>query len=109
MGKTRRKRQVPESDEDVQPPPRCTQRAGAGAGGALSQLKKIGNAIETLPRVGNGKARHVVVPPGEPENAMAPAKKNLKGTRRTKTLQQNTVMVSVHLFLISEGSVSPEH
>ncbi|KAG2065163.1 hypothetical protein BDR04DRAFT_1161784, partial [Suillus decipiens] len=91
MVKARRKCQVAESDEDVQPPPRRTQRAGAGAGGALSQLRKIGNAIKTLPKVPNAKARHVVVPPGEPENAMAPAKKNLKGTRRAKAPQQNTM------------------
>ncbi|KAG1762051.1 hypothetical protein EV702DRAFT_1206794 [Suillus placidus] len=91
MGKqARRKHQVLESDEDVQPPPRRTQRPGASAGGVLSQLRKVGSAIETLPKVPVAKARNVVVPPDEPENAMAPAKK--KGTRREKVPWQNTVM-----------------
>ncbi|KAG0695194.1 hypothetical protein DFH29DRAFT_1005677 [Suillus ampliporus] len=78
----RRKRQVLKSDEDVQPPPRHTQRAGAGAGGVLSQLRKVPNA----------KAQNVVVPPEEPENAMAPSPAKKKGTRRTKAPRQNTVM-----------------
>jgi hypothetical protein len=110
MGKqARAKHQVLDSDEDeVQPPPHRTQQAGAGAGGAISQLRKVGNAIKTrtLARVPNVKARNVVVPPGKPENAMAPAKK--KSLRKAKTPGQNTI-VSVHLFLISEGAVSPEY
>ncbi|KAG1765867.1 hypothetical protein EV702DRAFT_1204394 [Suillus placidus] len=89
MGKqVRKKRQVSESDEDVQPPPHCTQRAGTGTGGAISQLRKVGNAIETqtLARVPNVKAQNIVVPPDEPENAMAPAKKK----RKAKMPGQNT-------------------
>ncbi|KAG1765165.1 hypothetical protein EV702DRAFT_1051114 [Suillus placidus] len=71
MGKQAwRKRQVLESDED---------RPGAGAGGVLSQLRKC-----LLLRL------ETVVPPDEPENAMAPAKK--KGTQRAKVPQQNTIM-----------------
>lgn len=99
MGKqTQRKRQViVKSDKDeVQPPPRRTQWAGAGAGGAISQLRKVGNTIETwtLARVPNVKARNVVVPPDEPENAMAPSP--VKKKRKAKTPGQNTTQVSVH-------------
>ncbi|KAG2103741.1 uncharacterized protein F5147DRAFT_654648 [Suillus discolor] len=87
MGKqTRRKCQIHDSDEDVQAPPCHTQRAGTG--GVLSQLRKVGNTIETPARVPNMKARNVVVPPDEPENAMAPTKK--KG--RAKAPRENTIV-----------------
>lgn len=47
-------------------------RATAGAVGAASQLRKIGNALEILAKA--IKKSNIIVPPDEPENAMAPAK-----------------------------------
>ncbi|KAG1741924.1 hypothetical protein EDD22DRAFT_958983 [Suillus occidentalis] len=65
--------------QSAQPPCRCSNRPGAGAGGRNSQLEKIGNAIQAPARAAGKSKVQNVVPFDEPENAMAPVAKKKRG------------------------------
>jgi hypothetical protein len=82
----------------VEPPPRRSARATAGAGGAASQLRKTAKAIENPAQATKkSKAPSIVVPPGEPKNAMAPAEKKAKVKRTCKpALLVSTLLITIH-------------
>lgn len=59
---------------------RSTARAGAGKGGSLRQLQKVGDAITQEQR------KHNSIPPDEPVNQMAPSKPKARASDKTKNL-----------------------
>ncbi|KAG1852756.1 hypothetical protein DFJ58DRAFT_728407 [Suillus subalutaceus] len=80
MGQQKKTTQVVDSG-DVEPPHRSGQ-ANTGAGGAISQLRWVGNAIASPVKVLKLNAPNDIIPPDEIENVMAPS--NLKNRKRKK-------------------------
>jgi hypothetical protein len=98
MGRQRKLPQEETVAQAVEPPPRRSARATAGAGGAASQLRKTAKAIENPAQATKkSKAPSIVVPPGEPKNAMAPAEKKAKVKRTRKpALLVSTLLITIH-------------
>jgi hypothetical protein len=96
MGRQKKTTRVPVGDVE---PPRRSGRANAGAGGVISQLRRVGNAIQSPVKVPKPNAPNVVVPPDEMENAMAPSNlKKKKGTRQRKPAVTSVVSDSFLLL-----------
>ncbi|KAG2090008.1 uncharacterized protein F5147DRAFT_658271 [Suillus discolor] len=92
MGQQKKTTWVPVGDVE---PPRHSGRANAGAGGEISQSRRVGNAIQSPVKVLKPNAPNVVVPPDKIENAMAPSNlKKKKGARQRKPAVTPVVLLT---------------